>query len=96
MKTKSNLISLLVGAALGAGAVLSIAAIQTDTSSGGRFQLLVSNDKLFKIDTATGQIWWNWLSSLGNPSSGIMRPNIGEPAAAAPKLPPNLEKATPQ
>jgi hypothetical protein len=89
MKTKSNLVTLLAGVAIGAAAVLSIAAVQTDASSCGRFQLLASENNLFKIDTATGQVWQTWVNS---PSRDFMRPNIktSEPAVTNP--PPKLEK----
>ena len=54
MKIQPNLVTLLAGAAIGAVAVLSIAAVQTETLSCGRFQMLATDNYVFKIDTATG------------------------------------------
>ncbi len=89
MKIKSNLVSLLAGAAIGAAAVLSIAAIQqTDGMFAGRFQLVATETYIFKIDTATGQVWHSLTSG---PSKEFMRPNIGAPAAATNSTP-NLER----
>jgi hypothetical protein len=90
MKIKSNLVTLLAGAALGAVAVLSIAAASTETLSYGRFQLLATDNILFKIDTNTGQIW---RTSVNSPSKEFMQPNIGAPTAATTNpVPPGLEK----
>jgi hypothetical protein len=91
MKIKSNLVSLLAGAAIGATAVLSIAAaaVSTDASACGRFQLLATDNFIFKIDTATGQVWHTYTSS---PSKEFMRANIKTSDAAATNSPPNLEK----
>ena len=92
MKPKSNLVTLLAGAAIGAVAILTIAAAQTDMLSYGRFQLVATDNNLFKIDTATGQVWHTWTAS---PSKEFMRanigPNIGAPAAVTNSTP-NLEK----
>lgn len=89
MKIKTNLVSLLAGVALGAVAVLSIAATSMETFSTGRFQLVVTDNYVFKIDTATGQVWHTLTSS---PSREFMRPNIGGPAIATNSTP-NLEKS---
>ena len=89
MKIKSNLVSLLTGAAIGAVAILSIAAASTETFSCGRFQLLASDGYLFKIDTATGQVWRSYINGT---SKEFMRPNIGAPATATTNSTPNLEK----
>jgi len=88
MKIKSNLLSLLAGVALGSVAVLSIAAVQTGNFPCGRFQLLATENSLFKIDTATGQVWQTWVSST---SREFMRPNIEAPATATNSTT-NLEK----
>jgi len=87
MKTKSNLVTLLAGVAIGAIAVLSIAAVQTDALSYGRFQLFATDNNLFKIDTTTGQVWHTWAAS---PSREFMRPNIGPDSAS--NSTPSLEK----
>ena len=92
MKLKTNLVSLLIGTALGAAAVLSIAAAtstSTDSSFNGRFQLLAADSYLFKIDTTTGQVWRTWTSS---PSKDFMMPNIGRTNTAAPNLEKNSER----
>ena len=91
MKFKTNIVSLLIGTALGAAAVLSIAAVSsTDSSAYGRFQLVVTENYLFKIDTATGQVWNTYANS---PSKSFMAPNIGRTNAVAPNpATTNLEK----
>jgi hypothetical protein len=89
MKLKSPIVSLLIGTIIGATAVLSIAATSTDSSFNGRFQLLAADTYLFKIDTATGQVWRTWTSS---PSKDFMAPNIGRTNAPAPNLEKNSEK----
>ena len=90
MKIKSNLITLLSGAALGAVAVLSIAAVQqTETLSCGRFQLLATDNYIFKIDTATGQVWHSYMNPL---SKEFMRPNLGAPTTVGTNSTSNLEK----
>jgi len=88
MKIKSNLVSLLAGSALGAVAVLSIAATQMETLSCGRFQLVVTDNWAFKIDATTGQVWH---TQAGYPSKEFLRPVIGA-AAAATNSTLNLEK----
>jgi hypothetical protein len=89
MKIKSNLVTLLAGVAIGAMAILSIAAVQTETLSCGRYQLLATDNFIFKIDTATGQVWHTYTSS---PSKEFMRPNIKTSEAAVTNSTPNLEK----
>lgn len=90
MKIKTNLASLLAGIAIGAIAILSIAATSTDSAASGRFQLLATENNLFKIDTATGQVWRTWVNS---PSKEFMQPNIGAPLDPQTKSsPPNIEK----
>jgi hypothetical protein len=61
MQKKIDIKSMVLGAALGAVIMLSVAA--THSSSGGRYQLVAADSYLFKIDTTTGQIW-STLSSL--------------------------------
>jgi len=90
MKTNSNLVTLLAGVAIGAVAILGIAAVQpTETLSCGRFQLLAADNFLFKIDTATGQIWHTF---AGSPSREFMRPNVTLSGAPLTNSTPNLEK----
>jgi hypothetical protein len=96
MKLKTNLISLVIGTAIGASALLSIAAVSsTDTEFCGRFQLIVTTDYLYKIDTATGQVW---RTQAYAPSKEFMAANIGNTIAPAHNPPktnapaPNLEK----
>jgi hypothetical protein len=81
MKFKSNFVSMLIGTALGVAAVLSIAAVSTDASAYGRFQLLAADTYLFKIDTTTGQVWRTWINS---PTKEFMAPNIGKTNSPAP------------
>ncbi|MFO1487871.1 MAG: hypothetical protein U1F65_05280 [Verrucomicrobiota bacterium] len=73
MKFKTNLASLLLGAALGCAAMLTMAATSSSTLPFGRFQLVVSENYLFKIDTSTGKVWRTFTSS---PSKEFMAPNI--------------------
>src|ERR1017187_8188321 len=54
MQNKTNIKSMVIGAALGALLVLSIAAATTQTSPYGRFQLATGDGYIFKIDTTTG------------------------------------------
>ena len=67
-----NIKSLLIGTALGAILVLSMAAATTPTSPYGRFQLAAADGYLFKIDTTTGQVWKTFTT---NPSPGFMSAN---------------------
>lgn len=90
MKFKTNIVNLLIGTALGAAAVLSIAAASTDSFYCGRFQLVVTENYLYKIDTATGQVWNTYANS---PSKSFLAPNIGRTNAVAPNpATTNLEK----
>ena len=90
MKIKSNIASLLAGIVLGAVAILSIAATSTDPSAPGRFQLLSVDRFIFRIDTATGQVWRTFIDG---PSREFMQPVIGAPAETSshPAVP-NIEK----
>ena len=79
MKAKLNPTSLLLGAILGALTTLTIAAttISTQTGTAGRFQLLATDNNVFKIDTATGQVWRTYAThDLGN----FAKPNAPKPA----------------
>ena len=78
MKHKLNLTSLLLGAALGVIAMLTIAAVSTPTQTSGRFQLLATDVYLFKIDSGSGQVWRTHTHSL---STDFMAPNIPAPVA---------------
>jgi hypothetical protein len=96
MKLKTNLISLVIGTAIGASALLSVAAVtSTDTEFCGRFQFIVTADYLYKIDTTTGQVWRTWTSQ---PSNEFMAANIKKTNAPAHNTgktndpAPNLEK----
>jgi hypothetical protein len=75
MKKNSNIVSLMIGAAFGAVVVLSVAAATSSspTLSYGRFQLLASEQRIFKIDTSTGQVWMSFINS---PSKEFMAPNV--------------------
>lgn len=73
MQNKINIKNLLIGMALGAILVLSIAAATTQTPAYGRFQLTSGENYIFKIDTTTGQVW---KSFTGNPSAGFMSANL--------------------
>jgi len=77
MKHKFNITSMLVGAAIGTVAMLTIAATPSSpTLSYGRFQLVTSDHYLFKIDTSTGQVWRTLVNS---PSDKFMAPIIPAP-----------------
>jgi len=73
MRNKTNIRTLLIGTALGALLVLSIAAATTQTSAYGRFQLATGEGYIFKIDTTTGQVWKSFTT---NPSAGFMSANV--------------------
>ena len=75
MKPKFNLVSMLMGAALGAVAILTIAATTAQTLPYGRFQLLATDNYLFKIDTSTGQVW---KTSVNAPARDFLAPNLTE------------------
>jgi hypothetical protein len=76
MKLKSNIASLLMGAVLGVVAVLTIAAASTQTQTCGRFQLLVADSYVYKIDTSTGQVWQTHVHSM---SKDFKAPNLPAP-----------------
>ena len=57
MKNRINIKSLLIGATMGAVTMLVIAAATTDSPHYGRFQLAMTDNYVFKIDTMTGQVW---------------------------------------
>jgi hypothetical protein len=74
MNAKIDIKSALAGMLLGGILVLSVAAATQQNTSTQRFELLAtSNDGLFKIDTATGQVW---KTSISSPESKFTRPNI--------------------
>ena len=73
MQFKPNISSMLIGAVLGAVAVLTVASASSGTLQQGRFHLLAADSYIFKIDTSTGQVWKSFVSS---PSKEIMAPNI--------------------
>ena len=64
---------MLIGAALGAILVLSIAAATSENSHDGRFQLTATDNYMFKIDTSTGQVW---KALTAAPGSDFMSANI--------------------
>jgi hypothetical protein len=77
MKLKSNIVSLLMGAVLGAVAVLTIAAAtSTQPLTCGRFQLVVADSYVYKIDTSTGQVWQTSVHSM---SKDFKAPNLPAP-----------------
>ena len=51
------MISLLLGAAIGALMMIAIGAARSESQSPGRFQLVAADGHVLKIDTATGQVW---------------------------------------
>jgi hypothetical protein len=75
MQNRTDIKSLLIGAAMGALMVLAIAAATTESPSYGRYQLAMTDNYIFKIDTTTGQVW---KSLTGNPSQQIMSANVGK------------------
>jgi hypothetical protein len=77
MKKNLNITSLLLGAALGVIATLTIAAAASSSSTlpYGRFQLIATDNYVFKIDTTTGQVWRSFASST---ASDFMKPNLVE------------------
>jgi hypothetical protein len=74
MQNRINIKSLLIGATMGSVIMLVIAAATTDSPHYGRFQLAMTDNYIFKIDTMTGQVW---KSLTSNPSSAIMSANVG-------------------
>jgi hypothetical protein len=77
MKTEIELKSTLLGMVLGSLLVLSIAAATSQRAPEGRFQLMGAESYIYKIDTATGQVWRTRNSSQDRT---FMDPNIkGEP-----------------
>lgn len=54
--------SMVVGAVLSAGLVLSLAAAATQSGAAGRFQVAVTDGYIVKVDTITGQVWTTFLS----------------------------------
>jgi hypothetical protein len=73
MNKKIDSKSTILGMILGSLVVLSIAAATGQSSSGGRFQIALADHHLFKIDTATGQVW---RAIVHNPDPKFMAPNI--------------------
>lgn len=77
MKNKFNIPGMLVGAVIGAVAMLTIAATSSSpTLSYGRFQLVTSEHYIFKIDTSTGQVW---RAVVASPAKDFMEPNVPAP-----------------
>lgn len=66
---------ILLGAALGALTVISIAATLPQNPMVGRYQLALTEGHVFKIDTVTGQVWKTHPS---NSSPTFMAPNEGK------------------
>jgi len=66
---------ILLGAALGALTVISIAATLPQNPMVGRYQLALSDGYVFKIDTVTGQVW---KTNPSNSSPTFMAPNEGK------------------
>ena len=83
MRIKTNITSLLIGAAFAVAAMMTMAAASSSTLSYGRFQLVAADGYIFKIDTSTGQVW---RSILSNPSKEFLAPIIPIPASAKPEL----------
>jgi len=75
MQKKIDIKSMVIGAALGAAIMLSVAAASTQTASGGRYQLVVADGYALKIDTSTGQIWRTFLTK---PEPDFMAANSGK------------------
>lgn len=75
MQTKTNLQGILLGAALGALTVISIAATLPQNPMVGRYQLALTESHVFKIDTVTGQVW---KTTPSNSSPTFMAPNEGK------------------
>ena len=63
----------MLGAFLAATTFFGVAAA-TDRSDDGRFQLIVADGYMFKIDTATGQVW---KTDMSQPQADFMKPNLG-------------------
>ena len=84
MQSKIDIKSMVLGAALGVGIMLSVAAATTQNSSSGRYQLVVSDNYTFKIDTETGRVWTAFTSS---PSKAfLLAPApVEKPAAEKPE-----------
>ena len=75
MQTKMNVKSLVLGLVLGSAIVLSVGAVSTQRAYNGRFQLVVHDGYVLKVDTATGQVWKAGLRTM---SDGFKSPNIGQ------------------
>ena len=83
MQIKIDLKSLVLGAVLGAFVVFTMAAATSQSSScGGRYQLVTTENYIFKIDTETGQTWYTYAS---NPSKPFLFAPGAPPAPAAPQ-----------
>ena len=79
MQKKIDLKSTVLGVALGTILVLSVSAATTPSASCGRYQLAVSElagyaPAIYKIDTATGQVW---KSNAAAPTADFMAPVAG-------------------
>jgi hypothetical protein len=63
MENKVNMKSMFLGATLGAVVLLCGAAVNSQSHPNGRYQLVVTDSYVFKIDTTTGQVWKSLVKS---------------------------------
>jgi hypothetical protein len=76
MQKKIDIKSTILGSALAAAVMLSVAAAPTKMGAPGRYQLITAEGGLlFKFDTATGQVW-KTLST--GPGADFMAANVGK------------------
>ena len=75
MQTKIDIKSMVLGAALCAVVMLSVAAATTQNSSSGRYRLVAGDSYAWKIDTTTGQVW---RTASGSPSKDFMAAMVGD------------------
>lgn len=77
MKMQLDVKSLVLGAVVGCLALVSVAAVGQGSGLQlmGRFQLMMNDQYIYKIDTKTGQVWKGRAHSAG---SSIMNANIPE------------------
>jgi hypothetical protein len=76
MQKKIDIKSIILGCALTAAVMLSVAAADTKSGPPGRYRLITAEGGiLFKLDTATGQVW----KTVSNaPSPEFMAANVGK------------------
>ena len=90
MQIKIDLKSLVLGAVLGAFVVFTMAAATSQSSScGGRYQLVTTENYIFKIDSETGQTWYTYAS---NPSKAFLVAPMQLDKAAAPQAEKPVDK----